>query len=136
MKVCTSFKHSITWGETEMPGIGLFMVLCWELVRTHLFVQEWNPGPGSFPDLFENLGKSFIMSVFWNYSLASKACSVNKWTSICKSCLNFSDERHTGVIVVKGEDADSNNNGDTRVLDLCSIISLRSFECLPRSIYS
>lgn len=40
--------------------------------------HEWNPGSGSFPDLFENLGKSFLMSVFWNYSLASKVCFLNK----------------------------------------------------------
>lgn len=62
MEVCKSFKHSITWGKTKSAGVIYGAVL--EDSLYIFFVQEWNPGSGSFPDLFENLGKSYIMSVF------------------------------------------------------------------------
>ena len=54
-----------------MPGAGVIYGAVQRASIYYLFVQEWNPGSGSFLDLFENLGKSFIMSVFLNYSLAS-----------------------------------------------------------------
>ena len=62
-----------------MPGDGvIYGAVLGASIYIYLFILEWNAGSGSFPDLFENLGKSFITSVFWNYSLASKVCSVNK----------------------------------------------------------
>lgn len=48
-----------------MPGAGVDLWCCAKSSIYYLFVQEWNPGSGSFLGLFENLGKSFIMSVFF-----------------------------------------------------------------------
>lgn len=100
----------------------------------YLFIQEWSPGSGSLPDLFEDLGKSFIMSVFWDYSLASKVCSLNKWTFIYKSCLNFSDERH-----ISEDSCEGKGHIITMimsVLNLCSTIALKSFQCPLSVMYS
>lgn len=47
-----------------MPGAGVIYGAVQRASIYYLFVQEWNPGSGSFLDLFENLQVIYYVCIF------------------------------------------------------------------------
>lgn len=118
MKVCKSFKHSVTSGETEMPGDG---VIYGAVGSASIYIYSYRSGVLALDHFLPclKMWTSHLLCLYFGVIALLQRCAlwINEplfvnpvWISLMKSL--------SVLIVAKGKDTANKNNGNISVLNL------------------